>query len=95
MQSNGDSEESIFDLKVDAFGFETTLTNIVAIFCGLVVSLCILFCAAHYGIKMGFKTTKRLLEEYNATNEQKQEEESERREEKQTLIRQHIVVITS
>ena len=88
MQPNADSEESIFDLKVDVFGFETTLTNIVAIFCGLVVSLCILFCAAHYGIKMGFKTAKRLLEDH------KRPFEDEERE-KQTLIRQHIVLITS
>lgn len=68
------NEESIFDLKVDVFGIETTLANIVAIFAGVVVSLCILFCAAHYGIKMGFKTVNSLLDESKTRRKIQQEE---------------------
>lgn len=76
-------EESIFDLKVNVFGLETTVANIFAIFSGIMVSLCILFCAAHYGIKMGFKTVNTLLVD------QQQLQQQQRR----PLIQNNIVLI--
>lgn len=79
-------EESIFDVKVDVFGLETTGANIVAIFCGIIFSLCILFCAAHYNIKMGFKTVNQMT---------KSRFIEDGREEKQPLLQadQCIVIV--
>jgi hypothetical protein len=75
-------EESIFDLKVDVFGLETTVANIFAIFSGIMVLLCILFCAAHYGIKMGFKTVNTLLADQQQLQQQQR-----------PLIQNNIVLI--